>query len=111
MSQEQPRRSREEPIKYGDLFNVDGELAKKLVAPMDAAMMQSAENAMLGKTPKGGAAAVMQSAAMKNERAGHVRHKDMTSSAADLGVSVTETDLAGKRVILESLGGQVNCIP
>ncbi|XP_054791754.1 late embryogenesis abundant protein D-34-like isoform X1 [Prosopis cineraria] len=108
MSQEQRRRLlQEEPIKYGDLFNVQGELASMPVTPKDASMMQSAENAMLGKTLRGGAAAVMQSAAMKNERAGHVGHKDMTASAADLGVSVTETDLEGKRVIVESFGGQV----
>ncbi|KAK4282862.1 hypothetical protein QN277_014189 [Acacia crassicarpa] len=109
MSQEQPRRPvlQVEPIKYGDLFNVQGELATKPVTPRDAAMMQSAENAMLGKTLRGGAAAVMQSAAMKNEKAGHAGHQDMASSAADLGASVTETDLEGKRVIVESFGGQV----
>lgn len=107
MSQEQPRRPQEEPIKYGDLFDVQGDLAGKPVAPMDAAMMQSAENAMLGKTPKGGAAAVMQSAASKNERAGYVQHKDMTCAAADISVTVTETGLQGRRVILESVGGQV----
>ncbi|XP_028793406.1 late embryogenesis abundant protein D-34-like [Neltuma alba] len=87
MSQEQPRRPLQvEPIKYGDLFEVQGELATMPVTPKDAAMMQSAENAMLGKTLRGGAAAVMQSAAMKNEKAGHVGHKDMTTSAANLGV-------------------------
>ncbi|KAI9084780.1 hypothetical protein K1719_033186 [Acacia pycnantha] len=109
MSQEQPRRPvlQVEPIKYGDLFNVQGELATKPVTPRHAAMMQSAENAMLGKTLRGGAAAVMQSAAMKNEKAGHAGHQDMASSAADLGVSVTETGLEGKRVIVESFGGQV----
>ncbi|KAF7817850.1 late embryogenesis abundant protein D-34-like [Senna tora] len=115
MSQEQPRRAQgDEPIKYGDLFDVHGELASKPVAPMDAAMMQSAENAMLGKTPKGGAAAVMQSAAMRNERAGHVRHKDMTGAAADLGVveqynkkvtTQTQTETATPPALTRQEGG------
>ncbi|CAN1285374.1 Late embryogenesis abundant protein 32 [Linum perenne] len=58
--QQQPQR----PIKYGDLFEVQGELAEKAVAPRDAAMMQTAENTLTGHTQKGGAAAVMQSAAV-----------------------------------------------
>lgn len=32
----------DEPIKYGDVFLVSGELASKPIAPGDAAMMQSA---------------------------------------------------------------------
>ncbi|KAF7805178.1 late embryogenesis abundant protein D-34-like [Senna tora] len=87
MSQEQPRREDEQeelqPIKYGDLFNVEGELAEKTVAPVDAAMMQAAE---------------------RNEKAGHVSHRDMTDTAA---ISITETHLQGRRVISESVGGQV----
>ncbi|OVA05444.1 Seed maturation protein [Macleaya cordata] len=63
-TQEQPPQMRQkEPIKYGDLFPVSGELATKPVAPQDAALMQTAENLVLGQTQKGGAAAVMQSAA------------------------------------------------
>lgn len=112
MSQEQPRKEDEQeeqrPVKYGDLFNVEGDLAHKTVAPMDAAMMQAAENAILGGTQKGGAAAAMQSAAMRNEKAGLVSHGDMTDAAAgDRGISITETDLQGRRVISESVGGQV----
>ncbi|KAJ7973439.1 late embryogenesis abundant protein D-34-like [Quillaja saponaria] len=86
MSQEQPRRPQQEPIKYGDVFNVQGELAGQPVAPKDAAMMQTAENAMLGQTQKGGAASIMQSAAMKNEKAGFVGHADITGAAGDCGV-------------------------
>ncbi|KAK7277859.1 hypothetical protein RJT34_22878 [Clitoria ternatea] len=106
MSKEQPRR--EEGIKYGDVFNVKGDLASESVAPVDAAMMQNAENAMLGKTQKGGAAAAMQSAATKNERDGVVGHDYMSSIAADGGVTITDrSDLSGRQVISESVGGQV----
>ncbi|CAI0384407.1 unnamed protein product [Linum tenue] len=103
MSQQQ-----QQAIRYGDLFEVQGELAEKAVAPRDAAMMQTAENTLTGHTQKGGAAAVMQSAAAKNERAGFVCHGDASEVADDLGVSATETDFpAGRTVITESVGGQV----
>ncbi|CAI0384406.1 unnamed protein product [Linum tenue] len=102
MSQQQ-----QQAIRYGDLFEVQGELAEKAVAPRDAAMMQTAENTLTGHTQKGGAAAVMQSAAAKNERAGFVCHGDASEVADDLGVSATETDFpAGRTVITESVGGQ-----
>lgn len=87
MSQEQPRRE-EEGIKYGDVFNVEGDIGSRTVAPVDAAMMQKAETQMHGKTQKGGAAASMQSAAMKNERDGIVGHNNMSENAADGGVSI-----------------------
>ncbi|CAI0384241.1 unnamed protein product [Linum tenue] len=104
MSQQQQQQA----IRYGDLFEVQGELAEKAVAPRDAAMMQTAENTLTGHTQKGGAAAVMQSAAAKNERAGFVCHGDASEVADDLGVSATETDFpAGRTVITESVGGQV----
>ena len=102
-----PERSQQEPIKYGDVFQVQGELAEKAVTPRDAAMMQSAENAMLGHIQKGGAASTMTSAAMRNERAGLVDHNDISDNAGLRGVSITETDLPGKRIITESIGGQV----
>jgi hypothetical protein len=104
----QQKRPEQEAVKYGDVFSVEGELAEKTVSPRDAAMMQTAENAMLGHTQKGRAAAAMQSAAMRNERAGLVDHNDMTDNAGDRGVSITATDLPGKRVIIESVGGQVS---
>ncbi|XP_058743710.1 late embryogenesis abundant protein D-34-like [Vicia villosa] len=105
MSQEKPRK--EEGIKYEDVFNVQGDTGRKTVAPKDAAMMQKAETQMLGKTQKGGAAATMQSAASKNERDGVVGHDDMSKVAADGGVSITETNVKGRHVISESIGGQV----
>jgi hypothetical protein len=112
MSQEQPRRPQEEqePLKYGDLFNVSGNLASKPVAPQDAAMMQTAETMVLGKTQKGGPAAVMQSAATRNERAGLVRHDEATDVAGIEGVTVTEIDVPGQRIITESVGEQVSSI-
>lgn len=109
MSQEQPQRPQhEEAVKYGDVFNVEGDLKSKPVAPVDAALMQKAESAMLGKTQKGGAAAAMQSAAAKNEREGVVGHNDMSKLATEGGVSLTETDVSGRQVITESVGGQVH---
>ncbi|PPD68612.1 hypothetical protein GOBAR_DD34513 [Gossypium barbadense] len=115
MSQGQPRRPQQpagqgenqEPIKYGDVFNVSGELANKPIAPQDAAMMQTAETQVLGQTQKGGTAAVMQAAATRNEQVGVVGHTDITDIAGEQGVSVAETDVAGRRIITEAVAGQV----
>ncbi|KAJ0034494.1 hypothetical protein Pint_24810 [Pistacia integerrima] len=109
MSQGQARRLQadQEPVKYGDIFNVSGELAGRPVAPEDAAMMQTAENTVFGLTQKGGPTAVMQSAADHNEKAGLVGHRDVTDIAGEEGVTVTETDVPGARIITESVGGQV----
>ncbi|XP_072973774.1 late embryogenesis abundant protein D-34-like [Typha angustifolia] len=116
MSQRQPSRSeggdqkqklQGEAIKYGDVFNVTGDLADQPIAPKDAALMQSAENLVLGQTQKGGPAAVMQSAATINERAGAVGRDQYSSSPGDEGVSVTETDLPGRRVITEYVAGHI----
>ncbi|KAL6005242.1 hypothetical protein ACLOJK_005804 [Asimina triloba] len=110
MSQKQPRRPQdeEEPIKYGDVFPaVGGNLSEQPIPPQDASMMQSAENTVLGQTQKGGPAAVMKSAAARNERAGYVGHRDVTEVAAEEGMTVTETDVPGHRIITEAVGGQV----
>ncbi|XP_040989557.1 late embryogenesis abundant protein D-34-like [Juglans microcarpa x Juglans regia] len=110
MSQEQKRRPQDEkerPIRYGDVFNVSGDLASMPVAPQDAAMMQTAERMALGQTQKGGPAAVMQSAATRNERAALVGHRDFSDVAGELGVTVTESDVPGSRMITESVAGQV----
>lgn len=113
MSQEQPRRPQEgeqqpQPIKYGDVFNLSGELADKPIAPQDAAMMQAAETRVFGQTQKDGTAAAMQAAATINVRAGLVDHSDVTDVAGQEGVTVAETALPGTRIITESVGGQVN---
>ncbi|XP_062171758.1 late embryogenesis abundant protein D-34-like [Alnus glutinosa] len=110
MSKEQegrPLDEKEEPIKYGDVFNVSGDLASNPITPQDAAMMQTAESMALGQTQKGGPAAVMQSAATRNERAGLVGHLDFSDVAGDQGVNVTEIDVPGRRKITESVAGQV----
>ncbi|XVF57299.1 hypothetical protein PTKIN_Ptkin06aG0194100 [Pterospermum kingtungense] len=95
MSQQQPEKI-QEPIKYGD----HGELAGKLATPKDVVLMQTTENA----AHKGCAAAAMQSAATKNERAGVAGHEEIR---AQTGVTVKETKLPGKRIITESVGDEV----
>lgn len=112
MSQGQPRRpqaggQQDEPIKYGDVFPVSGDLAEQPVAPKDAAMMQAAETTILGQTQKRGPAAAMQSAATVNERAGFVGHGDVTHAAEQGGVTVAKTETPGTCVITESVAGQV----
>ncbi|KAK2631744.1 hypothetical protein EUGRSUZ_L02495 [Eucalyptus grandis] len=120
MSQEQPRRPREEeeqrqqrrqpdvePIKYGDVFSVSGNLASKPISPQDAAMMQSAEAAVLGQPQRGGPADAMRAAAAWNERAGLVGRGDRTDVAAEEGITVTETGVPGGRIITERVAGQV----
>ncbi|CAI9764282.1 unnamed protein product [Fraxinus pennsylvanica] len=79
MSQEQPMKpeSQENPHDQGNA----------------AATMQSAENRMYGQVQKGGPAAMMQSVG--------------SNIGADKGVVITETNVAGKRIISESIGGQV----
>lgn len=109
MSQQQPRRPAdqlEDPIRYGDVFPVQGDLAGEPVRPGDASMMQKAENLATGKTQKGGAASVMQSASDHNTRAGLVGHDEVTGDPAVRGVSVLEIDAMGRRIIRESVAGQ-----
>ncbi|KAK4257951.1 hypothetical protein QN277_007473 [Acacia crassicarpa] len=113
MSQEQPRRPQgdssnsQDPIKYGDVFNVTGDLAQKPVAPQDAAMMQSAETRVIGQIQPGGVAATMQSASRKNEQAGLVGHRDDSDITSDRDVTVMETQVVGRRIVTEAVGDQV----
>lgn len=113
MSQEQPERPKrdefpeQEPIKYGDVFNVSGELATQPIKPKDAALMQATENQALGQTQKGGPASVMQSAAAVNTAAGLVNREDISDIAKNQGVSVSNMKVGGNRVITESVGSQV----
>lgn len=104
--QEQPKRP-QEPVKYGDVFEVSGELADRPIAPEDARMMQAKETSVLGHTQKGGIAATMQSAATANRRAGFVEPGVATYLDPDRGVSVEQTDVAGARVTKETIGVQV----
>ncbi|KAM5561482.1 late embryogenesis abundant protein D-34-like [Rosa sericea] len=109
MSQEQSKRGHDQQqkaVKFADIFPaVQGEVADKAVAPKDAATMQTAESEAVGKNLKRGAAATMQSAAAQNQRAGHVGPNDMNIVEDD--VTITETDLPGRRIFTESVGGQV----
>lgn len=117
MSQEQPRRTDQgwgagcdQPIKYGDVFPVAGDLAGQTIAPRDAAMMHAAENRALGLTPKGGPASVMESAATRNEQRGLVGHDQFSPIPANQGVSITQTEipgLPGQRLVTEFVAGQV----
>ncbi|PON69523.1 Seed maturation protein [Trema orientale] len=86
-----------------------GDLAGKPITPGDAAIMQSAEYAMIGKTEKGCATAMMQSAASQNERAGLVGHYDVNDEVlgGDQSISMTEKDTPGRRIITKEVGGQV----
>lgn len=111
MSQEQPQRPQsqeepQEPIKYGDVFNISGELAKKPITPQDAADMQAAENLVLGETQKGGPAAVMQSSAAVNNNRDLVGLYDFS----DPGIAISDTEYAGHRIVTESVGGEATFI-
>ncbi|KAF2325202.1 hypothetical protein GH714_025161 [Hevea brasiliensis] len=96
----------EDPVKYEYVFDVRGNLASEPVAPVDAASMQSAESQVLGRTQRGGPAAVMQSAANVNVRAGLVDPDDASEVVRE-SVTVTETNIGGTRGVTESVGGQV----
>ncbi|KAL4572036.1 hypothetical protein LXL04_018804 [Taraxacum kok-saghyz] len=115
MSQEQPRRPQpehQEPIKYGDVFQVSGEIADKPITPQDAATMQTAENMVLGHIQKGGPAAIMQSAASVNENRGVVGHNDISKATGDQGVTVSDAEVAGHHIVTESVVGQyVRAVP
>ncbi|CAK8571928.1 unnamed protein product [Lathyrus sativus] len=113
MSQEQPQRPRadqfpeQQPIKYGDVFDVSGELASQPIKPRDAALMQATENQTLGQTQRGSPASVMQSAAAVNTATGLVHRDDISDIARNQGVSISETKVGGNRLITESVGSQV----
>ncbi|KAI9119389.1 hypothetical protein K1719_010064 [Acacia pycnantha] len=110
MSQEKPRRSeadQQQPIKYGDVFNVSGEVASNVITPRDAALMQATENQALGQTQRGGPASVMQSAASLNRKAGLVTPHDVSNVVRKQGLSVSETKEGATRVITEEVGPEV----
>lgn len=70
--------------------------------------MQSAENLIVGQTQRGAPAAVSQSAATLNERAGVLGHTDLTDTAGEQGVTVTQTNLPGAgTIITEAVTEQV----
>lgn len=120
MSQEQPRREEEQQqprrndddegqgtIKYGDVFNVSGDLAENPIAPQDARMMGSAETRVLGQVPQAGPADVMRAAAAHNVRVGLLSSRDVSDAAKNQGINISETDVPGARVVTEYVAGQV----
>ncbi|KAI9114689.1 hypothetical protein K1719_014387 [Acacia pycnantha] len=46
------RSDQQQPIKYGNVFNVSGKVASNVVTPRDAALMQATENQALGQTQR-----------------------------------------------------------
>lgn len=101
------RAKKVEAIKYGDVFDVYGELAAKPIAPQDAAAVLSAEKLVLGESHKAGVASVMKAAAEENERRGLVGEGDITEAVREEGAVISETTIVGHRIICESIGGQV----
>ncbi|XP_056158401.1 late embryogenesis abundant protein D-34-like [Syzygium oleosum] len=109
MSQEQPRRPQggADPIKYGDVFDVSGKLQAEPIMPQDTATMQAAENMVLGQTRKGGITAVMQSAAEVNVQTGAVKPGQVSHVVRDQGMTISQANIGGRRVVSEAVGGQV----
>ncbi|XP_051142733.1 late embryogenesis abundant protein D-34-like isoform X2 [Andrographis paniculata] len=108
MSQQQ-QEEQPEAVKYGDLFDVSGQLASQPIAPEDAEALLSAEKAALGQIPKGGPASVMQSAARLNQQRGLLRDHDddTTIITPGQGATLAQSQLAGYHLITESVAGQV----
>ncbi|XP_021764266.1 late embryogenesis abundant protein D-34-like [Chenopodium quinoa] len=94
----------EEPIKYGDVFIVSGQVANKPILPEDAAAMEAGERNVMGQSPLFGPASVMQSAASINVQSGYC---DPDSNPNHEGVQVTESDMNGIRIITESVSDEV----
>ncbi|MCO5553823.1 hypothetical protein L7F22_028601 [Adiantum nelumboides] len=103
MSTREPQLHR--PVIYGDIFLVQGDLAKQAITPQDAAVMQSAETLALGRTVKGGVATTMQSAAAENVKTGTVK-EDTHNMLADEGVTIAKTILPSAIVHIEFITGQ-----
>lgn len=94
-------------IRYGDVFNVTGELAFQPIAPQDAETMQTAEYAVLGAPQPGGPAALMASAATLNQYVGVVRGNQASDMARQQGITITETPIPGGKIVTEFVAGQV----
>ena len=71
--------------------------------------METAEKTVFRETQLGGTATVMRAAANLNVRAGLVDREinDPTKVSVAQGVSVTQTDVPGRRIFTESVDGQV----
>jgi hypothetical protein len=108
-----PPAAQQGPIKYGDAFNVTGELAAQLIAPKDAAAVRSAEQSVAGvqvPTEKGGgfsAGGFMESAAQYNQTVGAVQPGQASDAAAKQGISITQDPVPGGRIVTEFVARQV----
>lgn len=106
--QEQP-----EPIQYGHVFAVTGDLAVQAIAPRDAEAMRTAEESVQGvQAPQasgGGfsAAVAMETAAAYNQAVGAVRPGQASDEATKQGITVTQTAVPGGRIVTEFVAGQV----
>ncbi|VAI89130.1 unnamed protein product [Triticum turgidum subsp. durum] len=106
--QEQP-----EPIQYGHVFAVTGDLAVQAIAPRDAEAMRTAEESVQGvQVPQasgGGfsAAVAMETAAAYNQAVGAVRPGQASEAATKQGITVTQTAVPGGRIVTEFVAGQV----
>ncbi|KAF7109659.1 hypothetical protein CFC21_109876 [Triticum aestivum] len=106
--QEQP-----EPIQYGHVFAVTGDLAVQAIAPRDAEAMRTAEESVQGvQVPQasgGGfsAAVAMETAATYNQAVGAVRPGQASDAATKQGITVTQTAVPGGRIVTEFVAGQV----
>jgi hypothetical protein len=114
MSHGQPNRLQEEihnqePIKFGDVFNVSGDLASETISPQAAATMAAVESRVFGQPQRGSPAAAMQAAAVINEASGQclVGRHGIAEMAKDHIISVTETSADGRRVVTEAIDGQI----
>ncbi|XP_010679056.2 late embryogenesis abundant protein D-34 [Beta vulgaris subsp. vulgaris] len=109
MSNEQHQRdaiaSNEEPIKYGDVFYVSGQvLANKPILPEDAAAMEAGERTVMGQIPLCSPASVMEAAAAINVQSGSI---SPNSGPANKGIQVVETDMNGIRIVTETVDDEV----
>nr|AWJ68131.1 late embryogenesis abundant [Cleistogenes songorica] len=108
-----PAAAQQGPIKYGDAFNVKGELAGQPIAPQDAAAMRSAEQSIPGvQVPqeKGGgfsAGGFMESAAQYNQAVGAVQPGQASEAAAKQGINITQDPVPGGRIVTEFVASQV----
>lgn len=106
--QEQP-----EPIQYGHVFAVTGDLAVQAIAPRDAEAMRTAEESVQGvpvpQASGGGfsAAVAMETAAAYNQAVGAVRPGQASDAATKQGITVTQTAVPGGRIVTEFVAGQV----
>ncbi|GAA0163258.1 hypothetical protein LIER_19167 [Lithospermum erythrorhizon] len=106
--EQQKKQRRSGPVTYGEIFDVMGELASKAITPRDAAILQSAENIIIGMPQKDGPAAMMRSAARENVELGFVRDQDVTDIVQNEGVTFLEAQAGGCHIVTQVIAGQAS---